>query len=124
MDSLKKFSIIHAAIDVLGYYGGNYGLHKLADTSAPKMRDTAIFGISDLLVRNFSQLDYLSNKLPGGKSMQRDSAIAILSFVLNSVVDSVKGKEISKALVNNAIKNGIGFGTNMIIDKAIPKEYI
>lgn len=124
METIEKYKIIHSLIDIAGYFGGNYAVHKLADTPKPKMTDTAIFGISDIIVRNSNIFDPLTSKMPFSEKTKNNESIALVSFLLNTVYDvAMKDKSLSKNIIDNAIKNGISLLTNMGIDKVIPPEY-
>ncbi len=122
MESLKNFGVLQTIIDMAGFYGANSLIASTADMSRPKLDETIIFGISDLLIRN-GTLSYMSeNKMFSG-NLGRNAYIGLVSFILTTGFDLIKSKELGKAAKDNLIKNAIGVGTNTAIDAVLPVGY-
>jgi len=124
METVNKYGITHTVIDMLGFYGGNMIMHNastFADT--PSAEKTLIFGVSDLLVRN-GFISYGDKSVPFSGQLQKNTYIALVSFLLASGYDLIKSRDFSKALMKNLITNAIGLGSNQIIDMIIDPNYI
>lgn len=123
MDSLKNYGVLQSVIDMGGYYGGNYIVSKGAGVSQmPKIEDTVIFGISDLIIRN-GMMTFMQNNSMFAGNIGKNAYIGLISFVLNSGLDLLRGDEIGDTIKKNLIKNAVGVGTNTVIDMVIPVDY-
>lgn len=123
MDTLINYGITHSAIDSLGYFGGNMLAHKIS-SELPKANATHTIGffVSDLLIRNGTISMWSENALFKGAT-GRNAYIALLSFLINSGVDLIKGTEAGNAIYRNLIMSAISIPTNSAIDMVIPSQY-
>ncbi len=123
MDNLYNYGAIQTLIDMLGFYGGNIVVSKASSLSKPKMDETLIFGISDLLIRNQALAMFSENSMFQG-NLGRNAYIGLVSFILTTGYDLLKEKELSNAIKDNLIKNAVGVVTNTGIDMVIRKKNI
>jgi hypothetical protein len=91
--------------------------------SKPKIDETLIFGISDLLIRNQALSYFSENKMFQG-NLGKNAYIGVVSFLLTTGYDLLKQKDLSGALKDNLIKNAVGVMTNTGIDMVIPAHSI
>lgn len=123
MDTLKSYGLIQTAIDMVGYYGGNMVVSRFAGVSQkPKLEDTVIFGISDIIVRNGAISIYSGNTMFSG-NLGKNAYIGVISFILNTGLDMLRGDSIGVVVKENLIKNALGVGTNTAIDMFVPNSY-
>lgn len=115
MDNLYNYGVVQTLVDMAGFYGGNTIAASAADMSKPKLDETIIFGISDLLIRNQALSMFSNNEMFKG-NFGRNAYIGLVSFLLTTGYDLLKQRELSKALKDNLIKNAIGVGSNTVID--------
>ena len=130
MSSPMHYGISQSVIDVVGFGGANYILHKASPSHMPKptMPKVVIFGLSDLAIRNgwinwMSKVDPFSSIQSGNARLNGN--IALTSFALATLLDLARGHEFGKSAINNLILNAVGFGSNELLDRFIvSKDYV
>jgi len=123
MENLKNYGVLQSVIDSAVFYGANTIVANSASMSKPKLDETIIFAISDLVVRN-GGLSYMSNNAMFQGNLGRNAYIGLISFLLTTGFDFLKGKEVGKSVKDNLIKNAVGVGGNTIVDSFLPVSYI
>jgi hypothetical protein len=120
MDTLQSYGVLQSGVDMLGYYGGNWVVSNYAGVSQkPHIEDTVLFGISDLIIRN-GVMTFMSEKSMFAGNIGRNAYIGVVSFILTSGLDLLRGNEIGDTVKKNLIKNAVGIATNSAIDMVVP----
>lgn len=122
MQELAEKKTGHIAIDLLGFWAGNYLIHSASSSfPKPKVSKVVIFGVSDILTR-YSKSNWWDIKMLSGV-WGENAKIALVSFILSSLYDLIGGsKDAGKIITDNLMLNGVGFMSNALIDKVIPMD--
>lgn len=116
--------IPQSLIDMLAFYSGNYVAHKTSGTfPKPNIEKTIVWGASDLLIRQ-GFITFWMNKLPFSGTVNRNAYIGFISFLGDTLIDIIKGKDLATGMKNNLLLNGMGIFTNTIVDYVIPERYV
>jgi hypothetical protein len=116
------YKIPYVLADMIAFYGANYAVDKLiVDISNVHLKQTIIFGISDLLVKNqwiATSSIAPENIDPMTRSVIRSGAVASTSFIAATLFDiTLGGSSFFVALKRNLVLNAIGFGSNLALDR-------
>ncbi len=122
LESGKNYGIQQTLIDGVGFYIGNSIVSSAASLSKPKIDETVIFMISDLLIRN-GYINWYSDAKGFSDNLGKNAYIGVSSFLLTTLYDLIRSKDISGAIKDNLVKNAVGVATNSVVDMVISKSY-
>lgn len=119
---LEGKQLTQSLIDSATFAGSNYLLHSVSGSfPKPGIDKMVVFTVSDILVRN-GQLQFYDMYNKGGK-WSKNAYIALVSAIGGVLSDLIQKKELTTALKNNLMLNGVGFITNTGLDHLIPQSY-
>ena len=114
---MMSYGVQQSVIDTATFYLANSVI-----ISKPKMDETLIFGISDLLVRN-GWITWYKDSTGFKDNVGKNAYIGLASFATTTIYDLIKGKDATSAIKDNLMKNAIGVGGNVVVDMVISKKY-
>lgn len=124
MENLRSYGAIQSLLDTATFYVANSAVSSGVGSSKPKIDETIIFLLADMLVRNnFLGMDAYVNAGKMGGNFGKNAYIGLISFVITNFYDLIQGKEFGRYIKDNLIKNAVGVGGNTIVDLLLSKKY-
>lgn len=122
LETGKNYGVQQTLIDGVGFYFGNSIVSSASSISKPKIDETVIFMISDLLIRN-GYITWYKDMTGFQDNLGKNAYIGVASFLLTTLYDMIKSKGVGDSIKDNLVKNAVGVATNSLVDMAISKSY-
>lgn len=121
---MQSYGAIQTLIDTVTFYVSNSIVSSGAGSAKPKIDETIIFGVADMLVRNnFLGIDAYTNAGKMGGNLGKNAYIGIISFTITNFYDLIQGKEFGRVIKDNLIKNAVGVAGNTGVDLILSRKY-
>lgn len=118
-------NLLKPLIDTTVFGGSVYIANKACEKiRVGGLRHYVIYFVIDWLIRNKYFSAHYFSELIKDKNVALNAYISVINWIVSSIWDGfVDGGSINNAIMQNAIRNGVGFLGNGIIDMVLPEKY-